>query len=271
MITNGQGAFKSMQYMTFDMKGDTIFVIDDNGENNKERMAISFLLRSENFRKAQPYIYDRCGYSVYYHPLNECLYYYTWWKSALQKAVYDPSIKGMAGQEVIPVYEGRDDRSYISGHPSGKFMYILGAQCVFKSKFNTTTKEFQTPIIFAGRFNEWGYVDGQGEQARFDTPVQGTFVKNEDYVREGKEDVYDFYLCDRNNHCIRKITPEGFVSTFAGRGSTSSDGQIQGHIDGDLRKEARFNQPMGIVYDEETRTFYIGERDNHRIRTITVE
>ena len=89
----------------------------------------------------------------------------------------------MAGQEVIPVYEGRDDRSYISGHPSGKFMYILGAQCVFKSKFNTTTKEFQTPIIFAGRFNEWGYVDGQGEQARFDTPVQGTFVKNEDYVR----------------------------------------------------------------------------------------
>ncbi|MCS2968191.1 hypothetical protein NXW94_24810 [Bacteroides ovatus] len=177
----------------------------------------------------------------------------------------------MAGQEVIPVYEGRDDRSYISGHPSGKFMYILGAQCVFKSKFNTTTKEFQTPIIFAGRFNEWGYVDGQGEQARFDTPVQGTFVKNEDYVREGKEDVYDFYLCDRNNHCIRKITPEGFVSTFAGRGSTSSDGQIQGHIDGDLRKEARFNQPMGIVYDEETRTFYIGERDNHRIRTITVE
>ena len=271
MITNGQGAFKSMQYMTFDMKGDTIFVIDDNGENNKERMAISFLLRSENFRKAQPYIYDRCGYSVYYHPLNECLYYNTWWKSALQKAVYDPSIKGMAGQEVIPVYEGRDDRSYISGHPSGKFMYILGAQCVFKSKFNATTKEFQTPTIFAGRFNEWGYVDGQGEQARFDTPVQGTFVKNEDYVREGKEDVYDFYLCDRNNHCIRKITPEGFVSTFAGRDSTSSDGQIQGHIDGDLRKEARFNQPMGIVYDEETRTFYIGERDNHRIRTITVE
>ena len=36
-------------------------------------------------------------------------------------------------------------------------------------------------------FNEWGYVDGQGEQARFDTPVQGTFVKNEDYVREGKD------------------------------------------------------------------------------------
>ena len=41
---------------------------------------------------------------------------------------------------------------------------------------------------------------------------------------------------------------------------------IQGHIDGDRRKEARFNQPMGIVYDEETRTFYIGERDKMCIR-----
>lgn len=33
------------------------------------------------------------------------------------------------------------------------------------------------------------------------------------------EDCYDFYFTDSKNHCIRVLTPEGVVSTFAGRGS----------------------------------------------------
>lgn len=271
IITNGQGSFKQMLYTTFDNTGDTIFVADDNGQNNKDMMAVAYLLRSEGFRKAHPYVYDRVCYTVYYHPINNSLYYNTWWKSALQKAVYDPVTKGMVGKEIIPIYEGRDDRSYFIGHPTGKYMYITGAQCIFKSTFNETTKEFQTPVIFAGGFSQWGYADGPGSSARFDTPVQGVFVKNEEYERDGKEDIYDFYVCDRHNHCIRKITPEGIVSTFAGRGSVSTDGNVWGYIDGDLRKEARFHHPVGIAYDYETKTFYIGESQNHRIRTITIE
>lgn len=271
VITNGQGSFKNMQLSTFDVTGDTIFVSDDNGQNNKDMMEIAYLLRSENFRKAQPYVYDRCGYSNTYHPIEKRLYYNTYWKAALQKVVYDPVSKGWVPEEVFPVYENKDAHTYLHTHPTGDYMYIVGAHCIFKSIYNKDTKKFQVPTVFAGQLDTSGYGDGPGTSARFNTPYQGTFVRNEDYVKAGKKDVYDFYLCDRNNHCIRKVTPEGIVSTYAGRGSASSDGIVYGYIDGDLRKEARFNQPCGIVYDKESEIFYVCETNTHRIRTISVE
>lgn len=271
VITNGQGLFRNMQLSTFDATGDTIFFSDDNGHNNTDIMGIGYLLRSDRFARSQPYVYDRCGYSCYYNSLNKSLYYNTYWKGAINKAVYDPISKGLVGKEIYPVYEGRDGHSYLIGHPEGKYLYILGEQCVFKLKYDETRKELSSPTIFVGSLGNSGYVDGVGATARFNTPYQGTFVRNEDYVRAGNDDVYDFYLCDRNNHCIRKVTPDGVVSTYAGRGSVSSDGNVWGYIDGDLKKDARFNQPCGIAYDMSTQIFYICEPENHRIRTIAVE
>ena len=128
----------------------------------------------------------------------------------------------------------------------------------------------KVPNVFVGRFGSAGYNDAPGTDAKFDTPLQGCFVKNEEYVKEGRKDIYDFYVTDCNNHCIRKITPDGIVSTFAGRGSVSSDGIVSGYIDGELRKTARFKYPTGICYEEATATFYISE-GNRRIRTISVQ
>ena len=91
------------------------------------------------------------------------------------------------------------------------------------------------------------------------------FVKNPAY--KGSSDEYDFYFCDRENHCIRILTPQGRVTTFAGRGSNGTSG----YNDGDLRQEARFNHPEGIVYDEERECFFIGGRENRRIRKIGYE
>lgn len=67
------------------------------------------------------------------------------------------------------------------------------------------------------------------------------------------------------------MTPEGKVTTYAGRGSRSVNNDVHGYIDGDLREEARFNQPNGIIFDEITRTFYIGDLQNRRIRMIAIE
>jgi DNA-binding beta-propeller fold protein YncE len=66
------------------------------------------------------------------------------------------------------------------------------------------------------------------------------------------------------NHCIRKITPEGVVSTFAGRPQKS------GYSDGALR-DAQFNNPRGIIYDQASGTFYVADQANRRIRTISTE
>ena len=271
LMTNGQGSFTNMQFTTIDATGDTIFVSDDNYQSSKERREIAYLLRSENFRKAHAYVYDRTGYCCVYHPTEKAVYYNTYWKGAIQKAVYDPATQGMTGVEVFNVFESRDTGTFLTIHPDGKYMYIAGANCISKAIYNKDTKKFQSPIVFAGKEGDSNYYDAPGTQARFTWPYQGTFVKNPEYVKEGKEDVYDFYICDRHAHCIRKITPSGIVSTFAGRGSVSSDGNVSGYIDGDLRKEARFDNPCGIAYDESTQTFYIADKENHRIRTISVE
>ena len=133
------------------------------------------------------------------------------------------------------------------------------------------TREFQEPTVFAGSLGSSGWVDAPGTTARFSDPWQGVFVRNEEYAQDGKEDEYDFYVCDSGNHCIRKVTPDGIVSTYAGRGSASVDGEVSGYIDGALRTEARFNTPCGICYDPEEEIFYVVERESHRIRTISVQ
>ncbi len=51
LLTNGQGGFNNMQYMSFDATGDTLFISDDHGQNNKDRREIAYILRSEEFGK----------------------------------------------------------------------------------------------------------------------------------------------------------------------------------------------------------------------------
>ena len=49
------------------------------------------------------------------------------------------------------------------------------------------------------------------------------------------------YMADGNNHCIRKITPAGVVSTIAGSGT-------KGFADGS-GAEAQFDHPTGVAVD----------------------
>ncbi|VDB00492.1 FIG01132568: hypothetical protein, partial [Olavius algarvensis spirochete endosymbiont] len=59
------------------------------------------------------------------------------------------------------------------------------------------------------------------------------------------------YVADTGNHRIRKITPAGMVSTFAGDGNTT-----------------QFNCPTGVAVDS-SGNVYVADRYNHRIRKIT--
>ena len=67
------------------------------------------------------------------------------------------------------------------------------------------------------------------------------------------------------------MTPDGVVSTFAGRGSASSTSYKWGKQNGEVRERARFNQPTALAYDEATKTFYVGDWGNHKIRKIAKE
>ncbi len=158
-------------------------------------------------------------------------------------------------------------------HPTGDYAYLImqEASYILRANYDRTTNRLVTPYIIAGKQGEAAWVDDVGTAARFSNPFQGVFVKNEEYVAAGKADHYDFYITDRTNHCIRCLTPDGVVTTFAGRGIAGSASSVSGKTNGEVRNQARFNQPTAIAYDESTKTFYVGEQNNYKIRKIARE
>jgi len=93
-----------------------------------------------------------------------------------------------------------------------------------------------------------GFADGAGAGAQFDFPY-GIAVDSSGTV----------YVADAGNYRIRKIQPDGTVSTLAGSGT-------RGFADG-AGTAAQFNYPQGIAVDS-TGTVYVADAGNHRIRKI---
>ncbi|MCD2423248.1 IPT/TIG domain-containing protein [Niabella pedocola] len=269
LITNGQAAFTKMQTTTLSANKDTLFLSDDNGNlTSRTKVAVAYTLRSENYRRVHPYIYDPACFSTAPHPVTNEMFYNGLQGIGIKKAIPDPVTGELLPKLLFRVGGSTNQSSLIFFHPSGNYAYIVSYTRIYKSIYNWETRELEPPILFAGSATG-GDVDAIGTSARIGRGYQGVFVKNPAYA--GQADEYDFYFCDQNNQSIRTLSPAGVVSTFAGKGSPTPDGSVKGYIDGDPRKEARFADPTGIDYDAQRKIFYIAERDNKRIRTITVE
>jgi DNA-binding beta-propeller fold protein YncE len=94
-----------------------------------------------------------------------------------------------------------------------------------------------------------GFADGDGRTARFNLPW-GVAVDASGNV----------YVADSGNHRIRKITPEGLVSTLAGDGT-------KGHLDGE-GPGAWFSYPRALAFDR-AGSLYVVDNSNDRIRKIS--
>ena len=102
----------------------------------------------------------------------------------------------------------------------------------------------------AGLAYSVGTNDGVGSDARFAGPT-GVAVDSEANI----------YVGDSENNTIRKITPGGMVSTFAGQA------RISGHEDG-WGSDARFSDPEGVAVDN-AGNLYVADVLNCTIRKIT--
>jgi uncharacterized repeat protein (TIGR01451 family) len=72
----------------------------------------------------------------------------------------------------------------------------------------------------------------------------------------------NLYISDDGNQRIRRVTPEGIISTFAGNGSAGFGGD-SGQATG-----AQLNNPKGIAVDT-SGNLYIADQLNHRIRQVS--
>ncbi|WP_353195651.1 IPT/TIG domain-containing protein [Parapedobacter defluvii] len=123
----------------------------------------------------------------------------------------------------------------------------------------SSTVPFKFPPVFQWRVTtlagsgQAGYADGTGSAAqfRFDR-APGLAVDAEGNV----------YVADAGNHCIRKITPQGEVSTFAGTG-------VAGYADGGA-DQAQFDTPFDVAVDQDNNVF-VADTWNAKLRKITPE
>lgn len=136
--------------------------------------------------------------------------------------------------------------------PHGIVIDSFGNFYVTDYTANTVRKITPSGVVstLAGTAGQAGIVDAIGLNARFNKPlgISVDFSGN-------------FYLSDFEGFVIRKITPAGVVSTFAGaagqRGNTNGTGS-----------GARFSSPHGTAVDR-FGNVYVADHLNHIIRKIT--
>jgi sugar lactone lactonase YvrE len=109
---------------------------------------------------------------------------------------------------------------------------------------------YTTVSTLAGGAAGTGAIDGIGSAARFSDPYGIV-----------KDSQGNFFVVDNGNQVIRKVTPAGVVTTFAGTSGQSGDTDGTGAA-------ARFRNPTGICIDASD-NLYVAEFLGNRIRKIT--
>lgn len=247
-------------YSATDEFGETGYTIGEQAFKNSDRIVVATGITCNG---------------AYVHPYSGSLFFNSY------------STAEMFKMDALRIFDGKEDRKgesqYKFGesgwefnnvcHPDGLYMVMcmINRGWIGKSVYNRANDTFAAGMGYVGSDAVMGlgggagYLDDIGLSARCSGPRQAIFVYNEAY--KDNEDKYDMYFTDSNNHCIRKVTPQGIVTTFAGRGNNGT----WGYADGLAREEAQFNCPQAIAYNAARHEFYIGDGANKRIRVIYEE
>ena len=102
--------------------------------------------------------------------------------------------------------------------------------------------------LLAGASDQAGHVNGSGGNARFNRPYGLCLLPDGSLL-----------VADANNNCIRKVSPAGEVSDFAG---TTTAG-----LDNGTASTATFKTPQDVAYSNGN--VYVADTGNHVVRKIS--
>jgi sugar lactone lactonase YvrE len=239
----GSGGMSRPVMLAFSNDQNTLYITNEEGHDMG--VGVFTTTRDNGFMNARELLKQRETSDVIVNPIDGTLFYAAKPGGSVYRYDFDTKTSSLATT--------LGDNNFISMAftPDGRTLYLMGADThvIYKSTYNPVTKTLQNPTLFAGTQWQSGHVDGVGTAARFNLPFQGAV-----------DDEGNLYVAELLNHTIRKITPDGVVSTFAG-----VPGE-KGYLDG-KPLQSKFNEPMGVAIDDEG-TIYVADTKNHRIRMI---
>lgn len=168
----------------------------------------------------------------------------------------DPRIRKITPNGEVSTFAGTDVPGFADGNASdaqfraGSYLVTNAAgDLIVSDGINNRIRKISgAQVITIAGSGAGGFKEGNGTEAVFSFPG-GIAID-----RQG-----NLYVADRGNYRIRKITPAGNVSTFAGSGT-------QGNKDGNPN-EAQFTLDMRDLVVDPDGNLYLSELD--RIRKIT--
>ena len=162
------------------------------------------------------------------------------------------AVTTLAGQPLVSGAANGAGTNALFSDPAAIVTDTTGNFFVADSQNHAIRKVTTNGVVttFAGQLGVSGTADGTGTGAQFNAPSGLAFDANG-----------NLFVADTGNSTIRKITPSGAVSTFAGIAGSS------GYADG-AAGSAQFSAPLGIAVATNG-TVFVADSGNHCIRRIS--
>ena len=163
-----------------------------------------------------------------------------------QLVKFDPQTRFGSQVNIIPAGNSNSYPYVDPNHPYFIYIAYNNAGQIWRYDLRDNTH-----VLYAGQAIP-GWKDGFRLDAEFRGPTQIVILPNG-----------DMYVADSGNHCIRKITPDGMVTTLIGKGG------IAGYQDGNP-EDALFDTPTGIAIGKDG-SVYVADSENQAIRRLAEE